>query len=125
MNLFSNSKKARGIEAERFASKWLQNQGLTLLERNFHGKRGELDLIMQHDDTLVFVEVKQRKNTQHGHPFEFINQQKQTRIRQTAEQFCLSRFQTTCVNIRFDGFAVIGDIRSTSKQVEWLKNIIM
>ncbi len=52
-----------GKDAERQALEHLQHQGLRLLAQNWSCKRGELDLVMLDGDTVVFVEVRYRKNT--------------------------------------------------------------
>ncbi|MCP3669207.1 MAG: YraN family protein, partial [Gammaproteobacteria bacterium] len=49
-----------GTEAEDLALEYLKQQGLTLLNRNYHCRRGEIDLIMQDGNFLVFVEVRYR-----------------------------------------------------------------
>jgi putative endonuclease len=51
---------SRGREAEERACHHLLQQGLTLTERNYRSPFGEIDLVMQERDTLVFVEVRYR-----------------------------------------------------------------
>jgi putative endonuclease len=60
------SRSQSGKDAERQALEHLQQQGLRLLAQNWFCKRGELDLVMLDGDTVVFVEVRYRKNTQWG-----------------------------------------------------------
>ncbi|MDH3343051.1 MAG: YraN family protein, partial [Gammaproteobacteria bacterium] len=69
-----------GQQAENACCKYLQQHGLKLLERNYRGPRGEIDLIMQDGTTLVFVEVRFRKNHYYGDGLESVNSQKQQRI---------------------------------------------
>ncbi|MGD8936565.1 MAG: YraN family protein, partial [Thiogranum sp.] len=52
------NRKATGDSAEQLACRYLQTQGLKLLQRNFYCRGGEIDLVMQHGDSLVFVEVR-------------------------------------------------------------------
>ncbi|MGB2102435.1 MAG: YraN family protein [Porticoccaceae bacterium] len=52
---------ALGIWAENLACEWLSDRGLVLLQRNFRCRYGEIDLIMQDGDCLVFIEVRYRK----------------------------------------------------------------
>jgi len=52
----------RGQHAENACCEYLQQQGLKLLTRNYRGKRGEIDIVMQDKNALVFVEVRYRKN---------------------------------------------------------------
>ena len=47
------NRRAIGDSAERLACEYLQQRGLQLLQRNFHCKGGEIDLVMQHGDSLV------------------------------------------------------------------------
>lgn len=61
--------RARGEAIERIAASWLAERGLRLLASNQHAKGGELDLVMQDGDTLVFVEVKHRTTARHGPPW--------------------------------------------------------
>ena len=51
------SKKNTGRDAEKRAAKWLTGQGLSIVERNFHCRQGEIDLILLDQETLVFTEV--------------------------------------------------------------------
>jgi putative endonuclease len=52
----------RGNDAEDACCSWLKRQGLKLLTRNYRSRRGELDLVMQDGGTVVFIEVRYRKN---------------------------------------------------------------
>ena len=54
--------QSTGFLAEEDAFHFLKGKGLTLLERNYQCKTGEIDLIMQDKDTVVFVEVRKRTN---------------------------------------------------------------
>ena len=58
--------KARGAQAEELACQWLVEQGLVLQDRNFRTRHGEIDLIMQSGDCLIFVEVRYRKTIKFG-----------------------------------------------------------
>ena len=60
------SKKQVGDEAERAAERFLIAQGLKLVERNFRTRLGEIDLIMREGESLIFVEVRLRKNNDFG-----------------------------------------------------------
>ncbi|WP_346798853.1 YraN family protein [Halomonas sp. Bachu 37] len=102
----SRTARARGSAIERVAAQWLGHQGLTLVARNQYAKGGELDLVMRDGDVLVFVEVKHRLDTRHGHPLETITPAKQQRLVRTA-RFYLARNGISCP-CRFDVLAVIG-----------------
>ena len=65
-----------GSEAERVARTFLEQQGLTFVMQNYRCRSGEIDLIMRDGTELVFVEVKYRKNSQHGKAVEFFHAKK-------------------------------------------------
>ena len=98
--------RARGERIERLAARWLTARGLTLEAANQHAKGGELDLVMRHGDTLVFVEVRHRADSRHGHPLETITAAKQRRLIRAA-RFYLARNRLSCP-CRFDVLAVTG-----------------
>lgn len=85
--------------------------------RNQHAKGGELDLVMQDGETLVFVEVKHRETTRYGHPLETVTAQKQRRLVHAAHVY-LARQQLSCP-CRFDVLAVIGTPPALT--FEWVK----
>ena len=62
-----------GSEAERFARTFLEQQGLTFIMKNYRCRTGEIDLVMQDGDELVFVEVKYRSQSQYGSAIEFFS----------------------------------------------------
>lgn len=76
-----------GQRAEQRALDYLGKYGLTLLAQNFHSRRGEIDLIMEDDSALVFIEVRYRKSTKYGSALESVNMQKQQRIIHTAHYY--------------------------------------
>lgn len=76
-----------GESAEQLALSYLQSKNLKLIERNFRCKHGEIDLIMQDKNSLVFIEVRYRKHLQFGGGAESIDYRKQQKILKTAEFF--------------------------------------
>ena len=77
------SSRDRGSEAETRALDALRAAGLTLVERNWHCRYGELDLIMRDGDELVFVEVRSRRRSIGSHfasAAESIGPRKQQRL---------------------------------------------
>lgn len=73
-----------GDDAEVLAINYLQQQGLTLIDRNYHSRRGEIDIIMEDSGTLIFIEVKYRQSEQFGSAAEMVTPQKQQKIITTA-----------------------------------------
>lgn len=108
------SKKQAGDDAERAAERYLTGQGLSIIERNFRTRFGEIDLIMRAAETLVFIEVRLRKNNDFGGAAASIGVQKQRRIVAAAQQYIAGlRNPPAC---RFDAVLITG------AKIEWLKD---
>lgn len=105
----------RGQQAEDAALAFLQKQGLRLLARNFRCRRGELDLVMQHGDCIVFVEVRYRRQARYGSALESIDAAKQTRLIHTAQVY-LTQQRWHDRPARFDVVAFDADA------LQWLQN---
>lgn len=73
-----------GNIGEEKAAKYLERHGYAILTRNYTCKAGEIDLIARIEETLVFVEVKARKNRKYGNPSESVNKTKQLHIKKAA-----------------------------------------
>ena len=70
-----------GDLGEEIARRYLAGKGYEIVESNYRTRRGELDLISRHKDTLVIVEVKLRRGTGYGTPLEAVTPRKQNAIR--------------------------------------------
>jgi putative endonuclease len=108
---------SEGALAEEWAAHYLERHGLKLIERNYRGRFGEIDLIMQDGITLVFVEVRLRKNTDFGGAAASIDTRKQRRIIRTSQQYLSNLVHTPAC--RFD-VVLIGDTQGMNAQ--WLRN---
>jgi len=106
-----------GKEAEDLALNLLKKQGLHPITQNWHAKGGELDLVMLDGDTVVFIEVRYRKQAKYGSAIESINWRKQQRIIIAAQHFLVNNLKWQNYNCRFD--VVIFDGKNSSK---WLKS---
>lgn len=102
------NKRETGSEYESAAAAFLERKGFRLLEKNFRCRTGEIDLIMQDGDTLVFVEVKFRSSRSMGFGEESVNLRKQQTIYKVAQFYLLKR-QLGEPNCRFDVVAVDGN----------------
>ena len=113
-----------GKVGESFACEYLKKQGLRIRAKNFHSAMGEIDIIAYDKKTLVFVEVKLRKSTDYGSPFDFIPPWKQEKIRKTAA-FYLLRHRLRDVPCRFDAIGIVGEVKGDEihvVSVEWMKD---
>jgi putative endonuclease len=105
----------RGNNTERLALKYLLDQGLTHLESNFRSRYGEIDLILQEHETLVFVEVRYRKQNTHGSAAASVDQLKQRKLIKTGLTY-LQKHSPEAI-CRFDIIAIQGN-----GQLEWIRN---
>lgn len=110
----------RGAHAEEQACRYLLEQGLRLIVRNYRCRRGEIDLIMQDRGNLVFVEVRYRRQSRYGTGLESVTQRKQQRIVHCATQFLQCHPQHAQQPARFDVVALRPDPAGT--QIEWIRN---
>jgi len=106
-----------GARAEQLAAAYLQRRGLSVVERNYRCRAGEIDLILRDGATLVFAEVRLRKSGAFGGAAASITTQKQHKLRLAAQHY----LQTlpTEPPCRFD--ALLLD-RLDENAVEWIKN---
>ena len=95
-----NETKLLGAFGEDAACRWLRRHGYRILERNFSCRFGEIDIIARKGKYLAFVEVKMRKNADHGAAMEFVTPAKQNRLIQTAEYWLMKT--PTDLQPRFD-----------------------
>ena len=95
-----------GATGQQAAESFLQKKGYNVLARNFRKKFGEIDLVMQDGEYVVFVEVKARSALTHGHPREAVGSTKQKRIIETAQAY-LAQHMLTDIGVRFDVVEVL------------------
>ena len=103
------NKRSLGTAWEEQAAEFLKREGCEILERNFRGKRGEIDLIVRDGRYLVFVEVKYRKNADSGFPEEAVDYRKQRIISRVAQEYLLKKRLSETTPCRFDVVAICGE----------------
>jgi putative endonuclease len=114
----------QGKDAEAACCSYLKGQGLKLVDKNFAGRHGEIDIIMLDKKMLVFVEVRFRKNDNFGGGLESITIAKQLKLRKTAELYLQQNTQHK--NARFDVVSMSKNNQTSgSKQqynFDWITN---
>lgn len=109
--------KQIGKYYENIACQYLLKQGFLLIAKNSQYPLGEVDLIMQDKQCLVFVEVRYRKNANFGDAAMTVTLSKQTKIKQAAQLWMLSEnLNIEDTEFRFDIFAITG------KNQQWIIN---
>lgn len=111
------SRRQQGSDYEARARHWLEQQGLAFIAANVTGRYGEIDLIMRHGATVVFIEVRYRKSGAFGGAAASVTPGKQCKLLQTASLW-LARHNGSfdTVDCRFDVVAFTGE------NIEWLTN---
>jgi putative endonuclease len=104
--IIPDSRKKLGEFGEKLALAFLVDLNYILIEANWRCRSGELDIITQNEDTLVFVEVRTRRNTgRYGTPQESVDARKQRKVRETAQVYLHQHHKHNC-KIRFDLISV-------------------
>ena len=107
--------KSKGRWGEDAALDHLENAGYELIERNFHTRYGEIDLIMKIGTLVVFVEVKLRRHGYFASALEYVNRSKQMKLRKTAELWLQ---KTRCaLQPRLDVIEVYTDLDSGNEEI--------
>jgi putative endonuclease len=99
--------RALGLAFELDAARYLEARGFRVIARNFSCRGGELDLVCEEGDTVVFVEVRARARDELGAPEETIGALKRRRIVRAARYF-LYRAGWTDRPCRIDVIAILG-----------------
>src|SRR4051812_24377480 len=106
----------RGRDAEVMAAAFLQARGLTILERNYRCRLGEIDLVAREGATTVFVEVRRRSSSSFGGAAASITAAKRAKLIRAARHY-MSRLRTF-PQCRFDALLIDGEPPS----IEWIRN---
>lgn len=117
MGILPTPPRERGSHAEALACRFLQRQGLRLVERNYRCRRGEIDLIMLDAGNPVFVEVRYRRQSRYGSGLESVDRNKQRRIVLCAAGYLQRHPRHAERPARFDVVAVGPD-----GDIEWIRN---
>jgi putative endonuclease len=107
----STDAQALGELGERIAERWLARRGWRLIGRRFRNGHRDIDLIVEGDDTVVFVEVKARRAREFGDPVEAVDWKKQRELVRSASVW-MDRFGVPGRSYRFDIVGVLVDGRS-------------
>lgn len=113
--------KEVGKLGEDLAEKYLQQKGYRTLARNFRTRYGEIDLVMEDGECIVFVEVKARRSLACGEPHEAIDARKKSQLLKMAEEYLI--LNPSQGDLRFDGVSVYLDDAQSERILHW-ENII-
>ena len=117
--------REQGQYTESLACQYLEDKGYKLIERNFHCRFGEIDLIMQKNDSLVFVEVRYRRSNNFGSGAESVTASKQSKLIKTASAYLQQHAKLNKYSARFDVISIAGPIETNNiKDIDfnWIEN---
>lgn len=120
MSASLSAKQQQGQMAEQAALVFLQARGLQLIERNARFSVGEIDLILRDGNTLVFVEVRQRKSNAFGGAAQSIDSRKMKKCALAAQCWLKMHPQFNNASCRFDAVLLTGC--ENDWQIQWLEN---
>ena len=98
--------KRFGIIGEKIGQNYLIKKGYEILHTNFYTKKGEIDIIAQKDNLIIFVEVKTRSNLKYGTPAMAVDSNKKKHIKFVAKIY-LTLNKIKEQNIRFDVIEIL------------------
>jgi putative endonuclease len=105
-----------GARAEELCAELLRRAGLRILARNWRCRHGEIDLVAEEDGTLVFAEVRLRRDRRFGGAAESVTPSKRARLVAAARQFVAGRPSTPC---RFD-VLLLDSLEA--RRIEWIRD---
>jgi len=115
-----NQNRLRGEHWERMAESFLNRNGLETVIRNFNCKVGEIDLVMQDGDCLVFAEIRFRRDAGHGTGAESVSRTKQLRIIRAAQRYLQLHPSCTRQACRFDVLS-LHEVQG-KLEVDWIRS---
>ena len=100
------NKRRQGNDFEKLAADFLEKKGFSIVEKNFYCKIGEIDIVAEDNEYLVFVEVKYRKSKRTGSAAEAVNYSKMRKICRTADYYLMTHGFSSTKSVRFDVVAI-------------------
>ena len=114
-----DNKQSLGKSGEEFAARLVTESGLRIITQNYRCSKGEMDIIAQDGETLVFIEVRTRRSSYRGWGEESITRQKARRLQAIASYYVLQQGYISWPSLRFDVVAIrwIGK----NPETKWIK----
>jgi putative endonuclease len=102
----SEARQAFGELGERIAERWLRRRGWRLVQRRFRNGHRDIDLVVERDGTVAFVEVKARRGAEFGGPVQAVNWRKRKQLERSALAW-IDRHGRATDSYRFDVVGVL------------------
>jgi putative endonuclease len=104
----SAGRQAFGELGERIAERWLRRRGWRIVQRRFRSGHRDIDLVVERDGTVAFVEVKARRGAEFGGPVQAVNYRKRRQLERSAHVW-IDRHGREAESYRFDVVGVLLD----------------
>jgi putative endonuclease len=104
----SAARQAFGELGERIAERWLRRRGWRVVQRRFRSGHRDIDLVIERDGTIAFVEVKARRGPEFGGPVQAVNYRKRKQLERSAMVW-IDRHGREAESYRFDVVGVLLD----------------
>jgi putative endonuclease len=104
----STARQAFGELGERIAERWLRRRGWRVVQRRFRAGHRDIDLVVERDGTVAFVEVKARKGAEFGGPVQAVDHRKRRQLERSAMVW-IDRHGQKAESYRFDVVGVLLD----------------
>lgn len=113
-----------GKKGEEYSVQFLQDNGYTIIERNFECKTGEIDIIAfdNQKEELVFIEVKTRTNVKYGNPADAVDETKKKHIYKTARYYLYKANMLDNTFVRIDVIEVF--MANNTYKINHIKQIM-
>jgi putative endonuclease len=108
MGSMSAARQAFGELGERIAERWLTRRGWKVIQRRFRSGHRDIDLVVERDGTVAFVEVKARRGGDFGGPVQAVNYRKRKQLERSAMVW-IDRHGRQAESYRFDVVGVLMD----------------
>ncbi|MFC2066633.1 YraN family protein [Chloroflexota bacterium] len=112
-----------GILGEKLARDFLEKRGYHILQNNYRCPEGEIDIVARHEDFLIFIEVRTKRNLEFGSPEESITPAKTEKLRKVAAHYRQTHdnLPSSC---RIDVVAIELDRKGKISRIELIENAV-
>ena len=108
------NRRNTGTAYEQIAAEYVKQQGVEIREMNYRISAGEVDIIGENQDFIIFIEVKYRRTASYGYTWEAFSKHKCRQICKVARQYCYSK--RIKKQIRYDVISICGE------EIQWFQN---
>jgi putative endonuclease len=111
-----------GKIGERLAIKYLLDNNFLIIQTNFKSKLGEIDIIAEKNNKVLFIEVKTRIGLSKGFPYEAVDKKKISHMKKTAQFFLLkNNYKNYKLSLNLISIVLNNDL--TINQMKYYENI--